>query len=302
VGYASDSARVTSRVASAGISDLGRDTISYRPKKRFLLPAAAVVLAALFLSGMVLLSRNFFKESRGSQNAKETGSQKEKNPLVTGDEFTRAMMKELGAVSESESARKAFNTLAAFWNGAPLPEIGEGDPGREMEGAALARDLRLYRFSGNLGGLLRIDIPAVLELMIPGLDGKRFLSLVGIENERLLVDLPISGRGSFSFREFETYWSGHGFLLWKDHLGLLAGSSPRLRGDRMGRLQDLLREAGAYRKPSSGVYDDDTVLAVRELQSSVGIERDGIIGGQTLMLLYRSVGRFGVPRLTGGKK
>ena len=196
----------------------------------------------------------------------------------------------------------AFNALAGLWNSSPFPEIGDGDLPGEMERAAQARELRLYRFSGNLGGLLRISYPAVLELIVPGLSGKRYLSLVGIENERLLVNPPISGRRSFSFNELETCWSGHGFILWKDPLGLLTGSSPGSRGERIGRLQDLLREAGVYRRPSSGVYDDDTVSAVKEFQSSVGIERDGIIGGQTLMLLYRSVGRFGVPKLAGGEK
>jgi murein L,D-transpeptidase YcbB/YkuD len=43
-------------------------------------------------------------------------------------------------------------------------------------------------------------------------------------------------------------------------------------------------------------------LAVKEFQSSKGIEQDGIVGGQTLMLLYRSIDRFGVPRLTMGRK
>ena len=63
-----------------------------------------------------------------------------------------------------------------------------------MERAALDRELRLYRFSGNLGTLLRIDYPAVLELTMPGIPGKRFISLVGMEKGQLLVDPSIAGR------------------------------------------------------------------------------------------------------------
>jgi murein L,D-transpeptidase YcbB/YkuD len=52
----------------------------------------------------------------------------------------------------------------------------------------------------------------------------------------------------------------------------------------------------------TGVYDDDTLSAVKEFQTSRGIKSDGIAGDQTLMLLYRSIDRFEVPRLTGGRK
>jgi general secretion pathway protein A len=173
---------------------------------------------------------------------------------------------------------------------------------KEIERAALDRELRLYRFSGNLGALLRIDYPAVLELTLPGVPGKRFVSLVGMENEQLLVDPPIAGRRSFSFSELEKHWSGQGFLLWKDPLNLLISVSPGSRGEHIKRLQGLLKEAGVYSRPLTGVYDGDTLSAVKGFQSSRGIEQDGIVGGQTLMLLYRSIDRFEVPGLTVGRK
>jgi peptidoglycan hydrolase-like protein with peptidoglycan-binding domain len=74
------------------------------------------------------------------------------------------------------------------------------------------------------------------------------------------------------------------------------------KGDPVKQLQALLRETGAYKQPGTGVYDHHTRSAVRQFQSSKGIEEDGIAGGQTLMLLYRSVDRFETPRLSAGKK
>jgi general secretion pathway protein A len=196
----------------------------------------------------------------------------------------------------------AFNTLADLWSVPPFPENGNLSEFKEIERAALDRELHLYRFSGNLGALLRIDYPAVLELTLPDIHGKRFVSLVGMEKEQLLVAPPIAGRRSLSFRELEKHWSGLGFLLWKDPLNLLISISPGSRGDHIKRLQGLLRDAGVYSRPLTGVYDGDTLSAVKGFQSSRGIEQDGIVGGQTLMLLYRSVDRFEVPSLTVGRK
>jgi hypothetical protein len=95
-----------------------------------------------------------------------------KEIVITGEELFRSMAAELGKVPEEESARRAFNTLVEFWNVSP---VSEGDllaQVNEMERVAQDRKLRLYRFSGNLGGLLRIDYPAALELNIPGMVGK----------------------------------------------------------------------------------------------------------------------------------
>ena len=122
--------------------------------------------------------------------------QKNKAPSITEEKLSRTMAAELGKVPESESARRAFNALAGRWNILPLPESDHLKEVNGIERAARNRKLRLHRFSGNLGALLRIDYPAVLELTLPGIPGKRFVSLVGMENGQFLVDPPIAERNS----------------------------------------------------------------------------------------------------------
>ncbi len=302
VGYTRDTARISSRIAAAGIKDLRRNTVSYPQKRRLILIPAFAMLAALFAAGIYFKGNDLINLFNTSQHIETTVEQKENDPIITGEKLFHAMAAELGKVSESESARQAFNTLASFWNVPPVPESGNFDPLIGMERAALDRELRLYRYFGNLGALLRIDCPAVLELTMPGVPGKRFVSLVGMENEQLLVDPPIAGRRSLSFNEVEKHWSGQGFLLWKDPLNLLTRISSGSAGSHIKGLQGLLKEAGAYSRPLTGVYDADTLSAIKEFQSSMGVNPDGIVGGQTLMVLYRSIDRFKVPRLTVGQK
>jgi len=88
-------------------------------------------------------------------------------PAIMGEELSRAMASELGQVSEPVSTRYAFNALAASWNVPPILDSGDINPLNKMEHGGLGRELRLYRFFGNLGALIRIDYPAVLELAIP---------------------------------------------------------------------------------------------------------------------------------------
>ena len=300
-GYTRDTSRISLRIAAAGIKDIRRSAASTMRKRRLILIPTFAVLAALFAAGIYFLRQDFIDRFKTSQRLEAT-EQIEKTPPITGEELSRAMVAELGKIPESESVRRAFNTLAGFWNVSPIPENGDLNQLNAIERAVVERELRLYRFSGNLGALLRFDYPAILELNMPGVPGKRFVSLVGRDNEHLLVDPPIAGRRSLSFGEIEKHWSGQGFLFWKDPLNLLTNKSFGSKGDHVKQLQALLREAGVYSMPLTGVYDGDTVSAVKQFQSSKGINEDGIVGGQTLMFLYGSINRFEVPRLSVGRK
>jgi len=301
-GYARDTTRIDSHIAATGIRDMKKNTASYTRKRRLILIPTFGLLAVLFATAIYFKQYDFMPPFGAAQHIKTTEELTNKAQVLTSDELPRAMAVELGKVTETESARRAFNILAGFWNVPTFSEDGDSSQFSGIERAALDRGLRLYRFSGNLGNLLRIGYPAVLGLTVPGIRGKRFVSLVGTENERLLIDPPIAGRRSLSFRELERYWFGQSFLLWKDPLNLLRTTGPGSKESQIKQLQNLLREAGAYSKPVTGVYNDETLSAVKGFQSSKGIERDGIVGGQTLMLLYGSVDRFKVPKLTVVRK
>ncbi len=223
-------------------------------------------------------------------------------PVITGEELSRAMAEELGKIPESESARRAFNTLAGFWKAPPLSEGDLVNPSDRLERAALGRKLLPYRFSGNLGTLLRLGHPAALELTLPDAGGKRFIVVTGMDHEHLLIDPPIAGKNSFSFSEMERHWAGEGFLFWRDPLNLLSAGPSESRTEPVKRLQELLKETGSYTGPLTGIYDGDTRSAIKAFQASRGIEADGIAGAQTLMLLYGSINRFDVPTLSAGQK
>jgi general secretion pathway protein A len=301
-GYTRDSKRISPRIATSGIRDMRGDIGLHTQRRRLILIPTSIMLAAILTAGIYFTRSDFINWFKDSRPPEATGGVEKEELTITGEEFYRVMAAELGGVSEPESARRAFNTLAELWNARPVLETNHLNQFDGMERAAVDRGLCLYKFSGNLGSLLRIDSPAVLEMNMPGIAGKRFVSLVGMENERLLVDPPISGRKSLSFDELEKHWSGNGYLLWRDSLNLLTRILPGTKGDHIRRLQALLKEAGSYSKPLTGVYDRDTLSAVKEFQSSKGIEQDGIVGGQTLMLLYRSIDRFEMPRLKAGQE
>lgn len=312
-GYTRDKLNITSGVAKAGIRDL-KENVSLPDMKRRNLIAIPVIatLTVLFLGFILYFSWNDFIErfsppqsiEKIEEEAKRDippEEQAKRDSTISGEEILSQLRAELWGVSEAENAQRAFNSLAKFWNVKPFGKSFNLDQLNEIESYLQERNLRLYRFSGNLGLLLRIDYPAVLEITIPGMEGRRFISLLGIEDGKLLIEPPISGKNLISISQIENYWSGHGFLIWRDHLKLfLNNMTLGAKGNHVRRLQGLLKDIEVYHGPLTGIYDNDTVLAVKKFQSLKGISQDGIAGAQTLMLLYRSIDRFNIPKFSSG--
>ncbi|NWG01250.1 MAG: AAA family ATPase [Syntrophaceae bacterium] len=295
--YSRDSTKINRWVTSAAIKDMRKNILPYGRMRRLILIPTATLLV-IFFAGVIYLNwEDLSAQFNTSKQLEAIEDHKENYPVLTEEELSKVMAFELGQVIESESARRAFNTLASFWKVPIVPEDSPFSHPDALERAALSRDLRLYRFSGNLGTLLRLNYPALLELTFPNIPGKRFVSLIGTDDDQVLVDPTIGGRKSFSFTELEKNWSGQGFVLWRDFLNLLPSPSFESKGEHIKKLQSLLKEAGAYGKSLTGVFDSDTLVAIKQFQLSKGIEPDGIVGGQTLMVLYHSVDRFGAPKL-----
>lgn len=199
------------------------------------------------------------------------------------------------ASSERESAVKAFGIAAGFWNVKPGKLTNDArDP---LAALASASGLELHRFQGSLDSLLRMGCPAILELYINGL-GRRHLVLTGRFADGIVVSPTIGGRSSFSRTEIETVWLGRAYVPWRDHLAISPASMETGSKDNSTRrLQQLLKVIGLYGGTPNGVYDRETVAAVKAFQAKNGISPDGMAGSRTLLLLYKVVGNPPVPAL-----
>jgi len=212
-----------------------------------------------------------------------------KNPL--------RLDRELGTTPEQESALTAFNAVLKRWKAPPVSGQTAVESLRDLEGEARQRGLKLTRVSGSLGLLVRMNYPAILEFTLPGIAGKRYLALTGVEQGKFLVAPAISGRNSLSSAELESFWSGSAYLPWKNFHNIPPMVVPGTKGTEAARLQQLLQDARFYKGGVTGILDRETVTAVREFQTAHGIATDGKAGALTLLLLYRAGGKFPIPGL-----
>jgi len=283
-GYIEESREISGRMVNAAIAEIKRENgsrIFLRPRKSWL-ALAAILCVAGFVAMKHVSSRKPLHHPATTENT-ATGTQTAESPVVLAEYVART--------GETESAVNAFNAIANLWNVEPVSL----QPPVRLEEAAAQRGLKLTRFSGSLGYLVRIGYPAILEFRIPGVEGKRYVALTGVEGEKLLVAPPLGGRNSLSSAELDTLWSGIAFVPWKNFYNI--PSTLELAAKKMdaSSLQQLLHDARLL-DLTGKVSDRDMAAAIKKFQAASGLMPDGKAGAQTLLLLYRAAGKS-VPTL-----
>ena len=272
LGYTREKTPISPAMATVAISDIRSEKSKTGHQIRFavMLPLLVVALVAVFIlfAGV-------------DSPAPEAPSPKVESPLA-----------ELAKTTESASAVAAFNAITALAKIAPIEKYPQTTGPEQL---ARERGLECYRFTGSLGMLTRLKHPAIVELASVGAAGKRYLALTGTDGEKIHVAPPLAGMTSITAGDLNRAWSGRAYVLWRNYLEIPLNLKTEARGEPVKRLQGLLKGTGIYSGRLTGRFDPATVSAVKAFQSAQGMEETGIVGKQTLLLLYGSGGFANAP-------
>ncbi len=294
-GYTAGQDEITGAMVALAVKDIRKTGTKTQSNRRFF-PVGATFLA-LFL---VLVAFGVFRIFPGMTTLSDSVtvfSSQVKAPMPSRQAFPGIFRNALSQIGETSSAVQAFNALAVRWKVPPVTGPVSRAKFTGLDSLASSRSLRISSFSGNLGALLRMNLPAVLELTLPGVDGKRYLALTGGDSGRLMVLPSVAGKNYVTRAELDKVWSGRAYLVWKNFLEIPLGLKSGSKGESVGQLQALLKAAGFYKGNATNLFDGPTTASVEKFQSAHGLLIDGIVGNNTLMLLYASTGRYFIPEL-----
>ncbi|HEX9022687.1 MAG TPA: peptidoglycan-binding protein, partial [Geobacteraceae bacterium] len=299
VGYTEESREISGPMAARAITEVREKRRGAISRIAWWAGAAALVAA---VGGMLAAPREA-PVRMPMPKARQTSRVNAAPVKEASADAPLVIRRELATTEEGESAANAFNALLKLWGlpalSGPVQVHGPHDLDRLAEG----RGLTLVRLSWSLDRVLKADSPALLEINLPGITGKRYLALIGRDKERLLFAPPLKGCDSVSSAGLRGIWSGRAYLPWRNYRNIpLLG--PGMKGQGVNSLQQLLAGAGVYHEEPTGVFDKETIAAIRTFQAREGITQSGKPGKQTLFFLYRRNSGYSAPRLelTGGER
>jgi general secretion pathway protein A len=157
----------------------------------------------------------------------------------------------------------------------------------------------IHRVETNLDLLKRLDLPAILEFYPTDSEEPGYLTLSETDGDKVSFDVPKENKViETNEDEINLYWSGVAYLPWKNFLSISGTLPTRTNEDSIITLKLLLHELGYHKVEQNGDYDIRTRNAIEEIQTKYGILADGFVGPLTKIILYRSKGSFGMPRLS----
>jgi len=192
--------------------------------------------------------------------------------------------------------------LEPWKSGTPEKGFRSGGPaGEDIYTAAAAMGFQVYRLQGSFQSIRALNLPAVLELKLGDVLGRRYVALVGFHGTWAEIRPLLSdGSGLVPEQILEELWFGNAYILWKDWVGGRPALMEGNQGEEVTWLQSALRELGYLSGEPTGTFGKNTGLAVRDFQRASGLEEDGILGPQTKIVLFRTLKKFPMPLLEKG--
>ncbi|MFZ0131885.1 MAG: AAA family ATPase [Desulfobacterales bacterium] len=175
---------------------------------------------------------------------------------------------------------------------------GKTDSAAFFETAARQSGLETLPIDCRLDTLKKLNLPAIVPLKPPGGSIAGFLTVLGIEGDRIILGRARLG-ATITVPEsvLQAYCAEGAFIFWKDFLSSAGRPSNPSPDDAVVTLKELLNEIG-YAQPANGPpYDAPAKAAVERIQRKYGLEPDGIVGPLTKIVLFNENPRLNIPHI-----
>ena len=155
----------------------------------------------------------------------------------------------------------------------------------------------IHRIKGNLEGVKKLNLPAILELSLPGVSLPRYLTIEKI-NERQITFKVNDGLIVAKPDEIKKFWVGRAYILWKNIFslqGTIPLTSPQ---ESIIALKMHLHDIGYNKIKIDPVYDEQTKAAIKTIQAKYGLKADALVGPLTKIVLYNEKKSLKLPHIT----
>lgn len=225
-------------------------------------------------------------------------TQQEKDPVAAAE-----FLQDLRHLTMVDSAMRATEGLLRTWKVEGLRNNEWQRGALDLNAIARARQLEYLPLNGSLNLLSLLDLPMIMELIIPGLPDARFVLLLGLSGDHCRVFLE--REREIPLQVIGENWFGKGYLFWKDFEDIGGNLTVGSVGQNVQRLHALLVKAQGLNEGSlplasrETVFSRQTEAAVARFQRAKRLTPDGVVGPLTMILLYNTLPTYAHPRLGG---
>jgi len=161
-------------------------------------------------------------EKQPATNQKSALNQKPNSTSANSTQPSSIQIDNLGvylkAMQSRSSRNMAMKAALLLWNrssGIKPQIVSMKDDLAFFKFAAKEKSLLIHRIKGNLEGVKKLNLPAILELFLPGVSSPRYLTIEKM-NERQIKFKGKDGLIVVKPDEIKKYWLGRAYILWEN--------------------------------------------------------------------------------------
>ena len=250
-------------------------------------------------------------QSNGSDRSRDTGRLVVIPDTIASDNSGRlsSPAEVFGKLVEQEmfstvglTTRKLIET----WRKNPLMPVEWQGGILDLTSIASARELEHLIVRDDVELLRTLDLPFIVSLNVPPDGLTRFVLIRQLRGPLCVV--TIERDYVIPFRIIKQNWHGEAHLFWQNYEKIKTTLSEGQGGASVVRLQRLLKDVTAldtlnqlfvlHQDGPAQFYGAETESAVRHFQTMQKLPSDGILGPQTLILLYNRLPSYNPPSLS----
>jgi general secretion pathway protein A len=216
---------------------------------------------------------------------------------------TGAFENYLENLSGKSSRFMATKIAISLWQEVPRlnPSLGNIDNDQDFfQFATNQNNFQLLQVKKDLDLIKKLNIPAILEFSPAGTFSSRYLTLIKItDNEILLKGGEKERVIAITPQQLVSYWSGSAYIPWKNFFNCQGDIPTFAPKESIFSLKMLLKDIGFKSLILDDVYDEATMEAVKRIQEKHGIKVDGIVGSKTKIVIYNEKKDLIIPHIKG---
>jgi hypothetical protein len=195
----------------------------------------------------------------------------------------------------SHSVVLTSNELFELWD-APLVPANVSAEQFDFDREFGLRGFELLRRAGSVDDVANLNLPFLVPTV--GGSGMEYIAVVGLgKSGDWQVTPDYQGRKTLSSQQLDEAGDGTILLPWSDFATIDKVTVPGMKGENVRRLQYLLGLTGCMNIAANGRYDSATISCIKDFQQANSLSVDGLVGPETLILLYHAAGAYEMPRL-----
>lgn len=188
-----------------------------------------------------------------------------------------------GKKQEQHLFQAVLSALASLWGQPVLPSIHEASPERALQTMGFA----VYKYTGNLAGIIRLGYPALLECTTQAPGTKKFILLIGVSDDETLHINDGHHETTRTPSEVLPSWTGRALVPWKNFLGVSVVPYQQMAPEQRHILLQLLSAADVWPNDPHDTSEQALRSAIMTFQKQQEIPPSGDVGPLTLMKLYQ---------------